>query len=129
MAQGKAQPDDVVKLAKGEGIFTDYETGFEVFNENEAKLGKTIGKATNLAIASGGLLIVSSSAKAASSKKTGEVKSDLPEDFPGRNVLVKAGVGLKEINAVPEDKREEAFAEIKGIGQKTVEAILAYLKK
>ncbi len=54
----KGKPGDVVRLAKGEGIFVDYETGFEVFNQNTGKLGEKVGERTQQALLSGGLVIV-----------------------------------------------------------------------
>lgn len=66
----KAKSGDTVKLAAGEGIFVDYETGFEVFNKNEEKLGKNIGKATHQAIQSGGLLVVQSKVVSKESSKS-----------------------------------------------------------
>jgi hypothetical protein len=70
MAENKAKPGDTVKLAKGEGIFVDYETGFEVSNKEEKKLGGTVGKQTNQAIVSGGLLIVEGKKSAKAEKET-----------------------------------------------------------
>ena len=65
----KAQTGDTVQLARKEGIFIDYETGFEVSNAEQATLGDPIGKATNLAIQSGGLLIISEGKPKGKAKK------------------------------------------------------------
>ena len=59
----QAKVGDQVQLTKKQGIFIDYETGFEVCNAQISKLENKIGKATNLAIQSGGLLIIKSKAK------------------------------------------------------------------
>ena len=58
-----AKPGDVVKLANGEGILVDYETGFEVSGNQEVKLGDTIGQRTHQALMSGGLLVVTETKK------------------------------------------------------------------
>lgn len=52
--------------------------------------------------------------------------SDLPEDFPSRDVLINLGVGLDEVKLL--DTIEKLSA-LKGIGKKSAENILAYLAK
>lgn len=122
----KAKSGDTVKLAKGEGIFVDYETGFEVFNKNEEKLGKNVGKATHQAILSGGLLVVQSkSAGKDSSKNQSKDQSDLPQEIPGHDVLVREGITLEQVKGM--DKA--ALEAVKGIGAKTADHILEYFKQ
>lgn len=124
----KAKPGDKVQLARREGILVDYETGFEITNDETKKLGNPIGKRTQLAVQSGGLLVIDSKpakTKVPKSENTND-PADLPDDFPGRDVLI--GLGVASLDAV--DKMDKAaLVELKGIGDKTAEAILEYLKK
>ncbi len=54
-------PGDVVKLAHPDTGFTDPDTGFDISRDQELELGKEVGKATQQAILSGGLLLVKDS--------------------------------------------------------------------
>ena len=66
MATHQAKPGDTVELRDKETGFTDAETGFDISRDQQVKLGDTIGQRTNVALASGALLLVSSKkAKAA----------------------------------------------------------------
>ena len=48
--------------------------------------------------------------------------TDLPDDFPGREYLIKAGICLVELVAEMKD-----FDQVPGIGQATEEKIIKYL--
>lgn len=116
-------------LATGAGIFFDDETGLKVLPGKTVSVDKdTAGRKTQQAIMSRGLVEVAEETKAVS-KSNETIKTDLPEDFPGRDVLVKEGVGLKEINQIPEAEREQKLMDISGIGKATVGKFLEYLKK
>lgn len=56
---------------------------------------------------------------------SGDVKSDLPDDFPVRELLVREGLLTKKqvAQAIP------VLKDIKGIGQNTVDKIVEYLTK
>lgn len=110
---------DVVQLARKEGIIVDYETGFEVSNSATAKLGKQIGQRTQMAIKTGGLLIISGG----SAKKT-ENESDLPEDLPGRDIFNKLDMSADQVSGMEKDQ----LVELKGIGEKTADAVVEYFK-
>ena len=49
-------------------------------------------------------------------------ESDLPEDFPGRAELIKAGITEK---AKVDELDRDGLIEVKGIGEKTADEILA----
>ena len=51
-------------------------------------------------------------------------KTDLPDDFPGRDALISHGLLTLE-----EARQIKDFTEIRGIGRSTNEMILDYLKK
>jgi hypothetical protein len=123
MANSDAKPGDVVELKDKEGGFSDWETGFDISRDQQKPLGGTIGQRTHLAIQSGGLLIVKSGKKQAAEKEP--PSGDLPEDLPGRDAFVAAGLDLDQIAALDKD----GLVEVKGVGEKTAEAVLAYLKK
>lgn len=69
-----AKSGDVVKLARGSGILIDYETGFEISNKQEVKLGKTIGQRTHQALVSGGLVVVTETKKGKKAEEQAEEK-------------------------------------------------------
>ena len=56
---------------------------------------------------------------------SGDVKSDLPDDFPVRELLVREGLLTKKqvAQVIP------VLKDIKGIGQNTVDKIVEYLTK
>ena len=56
---------------------------------------------------------------------SGDVKRDLPDDFPVRELLVREGLLTKKqvAQAIP------VLKDIKGIGQNTVDKIVEYLTK
>lgn len=53
----------------------------------------------------------------------GKTESDLPDDFPAREILLRNGLNMKSQvrDAIP------ILKELKGIGQKTVEDIVKHL--
>lgn len=120
----KAKPGEVVKLAKGEGIFVDYESRFEVSNKEEKPLGDTVGKQTHLAIQSGGLLIVSGKGKTSAAKTTSTDESDLPEDLPGREAFVAAGMNFDAVKNFDFENDKVA-----GVGPATIKALEEYNAK
>jgi hypothetical protein len=70
MAEKKtnAEPGDVVELADKSAGFTDPDTGFDISRDQKLPLGDTVGKQTQLAVASGGLVIVSGKSAKAEAK-------------------------------------------------------------
>lgn len=125
--KNQAQPGDTVELKDKETGFYDAETQFQVVREQQAQLGDNIGRRTNEALVSGGLLLVGSgkSKSSADVKKTDATdKSDLPEDFPGRDAFVAAKMDLAAVKAFDFEKDK-----VEGVGAKTIEAVQAYLKK
>lgn len=125
----KYKSGDTVELKDKEIGFTDPETGFDISRNKQAKLGDKIGTRTHDALVSGGLLVVSGGEKKSESKTSAsasaEVKSDIPEDFPGRKVLVSLGVSYDQVKAMDDDQR----LALDGIGPTTVKQIGDYLKK
>lgn len=119
MAQGKV--GDMVKLAKGEGIFVDYETGLEVVNSQAVELGEVIGSRTATALISGGLTIVSEGKVSVSQETAKTDDSELPSDLPGRDVFVKAGMDFETVK-----NHDFEANKVSGIGAKTIEALKAY---
>jgi hypothetical protein len=89
------KPGDTVELAVKDGGFYDSETEFKIVNDQHVELGKTIGDKTVKALLSGGLLVVAGG----KSKKT----DDFPEDFPGRDVFIAAGLTFKKVRAFKSD--------------------------
>lgn len=111
-------------LATGGGVFYDDETGLKVLPGSPVSIDKSeIGAKTNQAILSGGLVEVTEEKK--SSSKSGEkTESDLPEDFPGRDELIKAKMTFDQVKTFDFEKEK-----VEGVGKATVEKIQAYLKK
>ncbi|MBS1793357.1 MAG: hypothetical protein JSS81_05855 [Acidobacteria bacterium] len=125
MKKNEAQPGDVVELSDKEGGFTDSETGFDISRDQQKKLGDTVGKRTQQAVLSGGLLIVSRGAGKSSAKTsagTATDESDLPADLPGRDAFVAAGLKFDQVKAMTKDE----LLAVKGIGAKTVEQLGAW---
>lgn len=119
----KAQPGDTVELKDKETGFYDDETQVKVVRDQNVKLGDHIGKKTNEAIVSGGLLVVGASkSKTDDTEKTG--KSDLPEDFPGRDAFLAAKMNLDAVKKHDFDQDKVA-----GVGAATVKAVQEYLNK
>lgn len=57
-------------------------------------------------------------------KELKEPESDLPEDFPAREILIKEGlVNMADVKAA-----QETLTDIKGIGEKTAAEIVERLK-
>ena len=52
-----------------------------------------------------------------------EKGSDLPDDIPGRNLLINAGLSLSDVKEISD------FTQIKGISKTTAANIVKYLKK
>lgn len=122
MSVETAKPGDTVELKEKDGGFYDSETGFQIRNEEKVKLGDTIGRRTNTAIVSGGLLIVGGGkTKAASNKPTA---SDLPEDFPGRDAFVAAGMNLEQVKNFDFETDKVA-----GVGAGTIRQLGEYFKQ
>lgn len=112
-----AQPGDTVELKIKDGGFFDSETNFKIVNDQQVKLGETIGTRTQAALVSGGLLVVS-----AEKKKADE--SDLPKDLPGRKQFVAAGLNFDQVKNI----REEELDKLK-FDTKTKESLLQYFIK
>lgn len=129
MVTDNAKPGDVVELKDKEGGFTDPETSFDISRDQKVELTNPVGRRTHEAIVSGGLLVVSGGKK---SRNLGEAKegesdesgddSDLPEDFPGRDVFVGLGMNRESVAALD----HEGLVALKGIGAKTADAVLGY---
>jgi hypothetical protein len=133
MANSNAKPGDAVELKDKEGGFSDWETGFDISRSQVKKLGDRIGERTHQAIASGGLVIVTGSrAKKAGSGEDDEGSksppdgSDIPEDLPGRQAFIDAGLSFAQVQAL---ETPEQLMEIKGVGEKTVKDLMAWAKK
>lgn len=69
-----AQPGDTVELKDKETGFYDSETDFKVVRDQQVKLGDSIGRRTNEAIMSGGLLVVSEKSAKAENKTDADAK-------------------------------------------------------
>lgn len=125
-----AQPGDTVELKDKETGFYDQETDFQVVRDQQAQLGSSIGRRTNEALMSGGLLVVGGGkAKAPTGAGEGggnanEPTTELPEDFPGRDAFAAAKMDLAAVKAFDFEKDKVA-----GVGAKTIEAVQEYLKK
>lgn len=119
--QANAKPGDVVELADKDTGFDDTQTGFSISRDQQVRLGKTIGTKTNRALLSGRLLVVSGSSK--KSNDGGKDQSDLPEDFPGREAFVAAGMNLEQVKNFDFEKEK-----VSGVGAKTIEAVNEYFK-
>lgn len=118
-----AKPGDTVELKEKDGGFYDSETGFQIRNEEKVKLGDSIGRRTNTAIVSGGLLIVGGGGKtkaASNEPPTG----DLPEDFPGRDAFVAAGMNLEQVKSFDFETDKVA-----GVGAATIKSVGDYFSK
>lgn len=117
---------DKVQLARKEGILIDYETGFEVVNAEEKKLGNPVGQRTQLAIQSGGLLVISSKSSKSSKKgKDDGDGSDLPLDLPGREAFLEADLTFEQLKKMT----EEETALVKGIGPAKMKELIQYSAK
>jgi DNA uptake protein ComE-like DNA-binding protein len=117
-----AQPGDYVELADKDGGFYDSETELNISRGQQVQLGDRIGKRTQEALVSGGLLVVSGKPKTAE-KKAENTESDLPEGIPGREAFIAAGMNFDKVMNFDFEKDK-----VPGIGAKTVEALTAYLK-
>lgn len=133
MAERKtnAEAGDVVELADKEAGFTDPVTGFDISRDQRVKLKDPIGPATNQAIMLGGLLIVSGRSRSSKSDEGGagggsDDGSDIPEDLPGRQAFIDAGLNFSQVKAL---ETPDQLMEIKGIGEKTVKDLKAWAKK
>lgn len=120
----QAKPGDTVELKDKETGFTDPQTGFDISRDQKVKLGDTIGEATNMAIMSGGLLIVGGG-KAKNVAGEGPTDDyDLPADLPGREAFVANGIttfaGVKALDT------DEKLLALKGVGAGTVKALAAW---
>lgn len=107
-----------VELADKDVGFYDPETEFKIVRDQKRKLGKSVGRKTNLALLSGGLLVVGA-AKAADP----DDDSDLPVDFPAREILVAEGLGFDQVKMMTLEELDR----IKGVGPKTFEAIKKFI--
>lgn len=121
MSNLEVKPGDTVELKDKESGFYDDETNFKVVRDQQVKLGESIGRRTNAALMSGGLLIVSGKSK---KDEANQDESDLPDDIPGRKEFVAAGMNYEQVKTFDFEKDKVA-----GIGAKTVEAVQSYLKK
>lgn len=118
--KSEAQPGDYVELADKDGGFYDSETELNISRSQQVQLKDKIGKRTQEALVSGGLLIVSGKSKTAETidKNT---ESDLPENLPGRDAFIAAGMSFEDVKKFDFEKNK-----VNGVGAKTVEALKAY---
>lgn len=117
----KARAGDTVELANKDVGFYDPQSQFKVVRDQKKKLGKTVGAKTNYALLSGALLVVG---KPAVKDDVDDNDSDIPENFPGREVFVAAEMTFDEVKAMT----LEDFDKIKGIGPKTMKLIESWKK-
>lgn len=118
--QANAKSGDSVELADKETSFYDPKTQFKVVRDASEKLGKTIGDKTNIALLSGRLLVV----EGKSGKQSKQAESDLPEDFPGRDAFVAAGLNLEQVKTFDFEGDKVA-----GVGDATIKSVQEYLSK
>jgi hypothetical protein len=129
MSDKRWKVGDVVELANKEGGFTDHETGFDISRNQKMELKGRIGTLTNEALMSGGLLVVTSKSKRSKSEDDDEGSTDgddYPEDFPGREAFVEAGLSFDQAKNL---QSEDELLAIKGIGPKTIKDLNAWAKK
>lgn len=104
--------------------FVDPDTGFEITldEEKEITVGKGVGKATLRAIKAGGLIEVKTAAekKGAKGTKSGSSDGELPDGFPARAALIKAGFDTVDKVKAASDQE---LIDVKGVGESTVEHI------
>lgn len=125
MSVETAKPGDTVELKEKDGGFYDSETGFQIRNEEKVQLGDTIGRRTNTAIVSGGLLVVGGKPKSISEDAGGvKTDSDLPEDFPGREAFAAAKMNLEQVK----DFNFET-GKVAGVGAGTIRQLGEYFKQ
>jgi hypothetical protein len=116
------KPGDLVELKDKDGGFTDPDTGFDLSRSQQKKLDEPIGARTQMAIQSGGILIVKAT-KSAEEKEPPPPptdKSGIPAEFPGRVALVQNGLNFEQVKTM--DKA--ALVALKGIADKSADAIL-----
>lgn len=123
-----AKPGDTVELKDKEAGFSDPETGFDISRDQKVKLGDRVGERTHQAIATGGLIIVTGRAGKSKSTDGGSDADDvdLPEDLPGREAFIEAGLTFSDVKNL---KTDEDLLAVKGIGKKTVDALKEWAEK
>ena len=124
MSKETAQPGDTVELKDKDGGFTDPDTGFDISRDQKVKLGDSIGQRTQQAIMRGGLLIVSGKGKSSKVETSSDVAIDLPEDLPGREAFIAAGMNFDAVKAFDFEKDKVA-----GVGAGTIKALKEYAEK
>lgn len=115
-------------LATGAGVFFDDESGLKVLQGKVVEIdAKKATEKTRLAISSGALLEVSEDEETQpkeNNKSTNQQKeSDLPEDMPGRDAFLTAGMNFESVK-----KFDFESGKVPGVGAKTIEALKDFLK-
>lgn len=107
------------KLKDPQTTFYDPETKFKVVGDEpstiDPKKGK--GKLTSQAIVAGGLIEVGTKSKSQAKDDGGTGDEELPQDFPARKALVKAG--FDTVDKVKAASDEELIA-VDGVAEKTL---------
>jgi len=124
--QSNGEIGDTVELADKETGFYDPETKLQISRDQTAKLEEKIGKKTHKAILAGRLLIVDGKSKKQAKVEPETDEFDIPQDLPGREAFVAAG--LTTFESIKALDTEEKLLEVKGIGKGTVKALTAWAK-
>lgn len=125
-----AKAGDTVELKDKEAGFTDPDTGFDISRSQKKELTDPIGKRTQQAIMSGGLIVVTGEKKSANlgegegSGSSEPDEYDLPADLPGRDAFIAAG--YTEFEKVKALETDEQLLAVKGIGPGTVKNLKAW---
>jgi hypothetical protein len=134
----KQQGEKSYRLKDKEAGFFDDETGLDITRDQVVKIGEGAGKKTLQMVRTGGLIEVNmepkppsgfdpnfgSGAPSAAASEWAD-SDELPEEYPGRAALLAAGYNkLSFVNALT----REQLIDLKGIGEKTADEILALRK-
>ncbi len=111
-------PNRNYALASGRNLFVDDVTGLKLVRGDVVEMDHNeVGARTQTAIRHGHLVEVQSKT---TKKKTDD--SDLPEDIPGRDVFLKAGLSFDQVKTLSLEDVDKT----KGIGEATLAKFVDY---